>query len=103
MLWLYGKTGYSFIDVWTSVHVAFWIFAGSCLWAVKVNRVLAFLCCLSAAFSWEIFEAFAQREWTDVWLNQESWWNSWVSDPLTCVVGVLAIYIALDKWGTRQS
>lgn len=103
MLWFYGKTGYSFVDVWMAVHVAFWIFAGSCLWAVKVKRVFSLLVCLSAAISWEIFEAFAQRKWTTVWLNQESWWNSWVSDPLTCVAGVLCIYVALDKWGVRQS
>ena len=103
MSWLIGHTGYSFIDIWSLIHLAFWIFIGSCLWATKVHRLVALLCCLGAAFSWEVFEFFAQRKWTDVWLNQESWWNSWLSDPLTCVVGVLGIYLALNKWGTKQS
>lgn len=100
---LIGHTGYSFLDVWSVVHLAFWIFVGSCLWVTKVHYVVALLCCLGVAYSWEVFEYFAQRKWTAVWLNPESWWNSWLSDPLTCVVGVLGIYLALNKWGIKQS
>ena len=34
--------------------------------------------------------------WTPV-CAYESWWNSWVSDPLTCVLGVLLIWTLLDR------
>lgn len=102
-MWLYGSTGISFIDVWTAAHVGFWIFVGSTLWAVKMKRVFALLCCMSGAVSWEIFERFGEKAWPNLWLNPESWWNAWLSDPLTCVVGVLGMYLALDKWGGRRA
>lgn len=102
MQWLIGKTGYSLIDVWSLAHLGFWIFVGSTLWAVRVNRVFAVLCCLSVAVSWEIFERFAEKLWPKIWLSPESWWNAWASDILTCFVGVLGMYLMLDRWGGRQ-
>jgi len=90
-------TGYSFIDVWTLVHTAFWIFMGSCLWGLKVNKWVALASCLTVAFLWEVFEEFvAYKQWPDHWLDIESWWNSWLSDPLTCLVGVSLIWWLLD-------
>ena len=102
MSWLIGKTGYSFFDVWSLSHLGFWVFIGSTLWAARVNQVFATLCCLSVAFSWEIFERFAEKQWPTVWLSPESWWNSWLSDPLTCLVGVSGMYFLLNKWGGRS-
>jgi hypothetical protein len=100
MTWLAGRTGYSLLDVWTIVHVSFWIFAGSVLWSLKVPRTAAFAGCLAVALIWEAFERVAEKEWPNHWLNPESWWNSYVSDQLTVFVGVLGIWYALDHWRT---
>lgn len=100
MRWLIGKTGYSFFDVWTLVHLAFWFFAGSLVWSSKMNRLNGVVSCVVVALLWEVFERYAEKRWPTLWLNPESWWNSWLSDPLTCVVGVLAACYALDHWRT---
>lgn len=101
MQWLIGKTGYSFIDVWSLAHLGFWVFVGSTCWALKLKQVFALLCCVCLAFWWEVFERFAEKHWPTVWLNPESWWNAWISDPLTCVVGVVGMYVLLDRYGGR--
>lgn len=97
-LWFVGKTGYSFFDVWTIVHLSFWIFVGSVAWSTKPSRSVAMLSCLIVAYSWEVFERYAEKKWPNLWLNPESALNSWVSDPLTCVVGLLFVWYALDNW-----
>lgn len=97
-------TGESFFDVWTVVHTTFWIFIGSCLWAFKVDKLKVLLVCTIFALAWEAFEEFvAFKLWPDHWLDPESWWNSWISDPLTCIVGILFIYAALDNRPRRKS
>jgi len=54
--WFYGHTGFSFIDVWALVHFAFWIFIGSCVWALEKRvrwgywRIATFFACLGLAF-----------------------------------------------------
>jgi len=103
MNWLIGTTGSSFLDVWTVPHLAFWIFVGSVLWPFSKNKDFGFrlIClgvCLFWAFAWEVFERFAEAEWPTLWLHPESWYNSYVSDPLTTVVGVLGMMWALDRW-----
>ena len=92
-------TGLSLIDVWTLPHLGFWIFVGSTLWAFRgsISKWWAFLTCLSAAFLWEVFEKYAEHQWPDRWLDPESFVNSWISDPLTCVVGFLGIWWMLDR------
>jgi hypothetical protein len=98
MTWFCCDTGYALIDVWTLVHTAFWLFVGSCLWGLKANRWWALLGCFLVSLAWEAFEEFvAFPRWPDKWLDPESWWNSWISDPLTCLVGVLAIYLILEN------
>jgi hypothetical protein len=89
-------TGYSFFDVWSLVHLAFWIFAGSTLWALHVNRWLALSSGLIAALMWEVLEHFMAPLHPEIWKDPESWWNAWLSDPLMCVVGVLGIYMFLN-------
>jgi hypothetical protein len=98
MNWLIGHTGHSFLDYWTLAHLAFWFVVGSTCAAVKVKQGFALLAGLSGAISWEIFEQFASRAWPTVWLSPESWWNSWVSDPLTCVVAMAVAYFGFAKW-----
>ena len=99
MNWFFGgRTGYAFLDVWAIVHFCFWVFAGSCLWGLKTGRPILLAGCLVVALLWEVFEKYAEKQWPTKWLNPESWWNSWVSDPLMCVLGCLFIWYALDHW-----
>ena len=93
-----GRTGYAFLDVWSIVHFCFWVYAGSVLWPLQKPRPLMLAACLVLAFAWEIFERFAEKKWPKLWLNPESWWNAWISDPLMCVLGVLFVWYALDHW-----
>jgi len=97
MNWLLPVTGYSFFDVWTLAHLAFWVFVGSSLWALKSNRWVALISCWAASYAWEIFEHFMAPQFPSIWKDPESWWNAWLSDPLTCVVGILSIWWLLDN------
>lgn len=90
-------TGVTLIDVWTLPHLGFWIFTGSTIWAFRLHKWLSFGICLGLAFSWEVFEKFAEHLWPDRWQDPESFINSWISDPLTCVIGFLGVWYLLDK------
>lgn len=101
MSWFWPvRTGSTFFDVWTIFHLAFWVFMGSNFWALSrwIDRPRALLVGLVLSFLWELFERYGERKWPDVWLTPESWLNSYVSDPLTCVVGMMAAWYALDHW-----
>lgn len=98
MSWLWGHTGYSFLDYWTLAHLSFWFVVGSTLAALRVKQGFALLASLSAAFSWEIFERFAERAWPTIWMSPESWWNAWISDPLTCVLATTVAFYGYAKW-----
>jgi len=101
MSWLYPvKTGITFFDVWTIFHLSFWVFMGSNFWNIQrfVSRPQAMIIGLVLSFAWEFFERFAEKQWPALWKNPESWWNSYLSDPLTCVVGMLFAWYALDHW-----
>lgn len=120
---IYGHSGFSFFDVWALVHFCFWIFVGSSVWALEKRvrwgywRITTFFICLALAFGWEALERLlapkyhsAWGDWflykgsefishCEVWQPEcrfESWWNSFISDPLTCVVGVILIWVMLD-------
>lgn len=101
MNWLWPiSTGKSAVDVWTIFHLAFWIYMGSNFWSFNtwIDRPRAMLIGLVLAYLWEIFERYAERKWPHMWLTPESWYNAYVSDPLTCVVGMLFAWYALDNW-----
>jgi hypothetical protein len=98
MRWLIGPTGRAFFDVWSIAHFAFWVFIGSALWGLRVPRLYMLLACLAVAYAWEVFERFAEPRWPQLWLNPESWRNSWLSDPLMCILGLLFMWHALDHW-----
>ena len=97
-VWLIGPTGRSFLDVWTIAHLAFWIFVGSCLWSAKTPRSEALVVCLALAYAWEVFERYGEKRWPNLWLNPESALNAYVSDPMTCVIGLMFMWHALDNW-----
>ena len=103
MSWLWGKTGYSFFDVWSIVHFAVWIFVGSVVYSIKYSPTGLMAGCLAAAYSWEVFERYAEKRWPNLWLNPESWWNSLLSDPLMCGLGVAFVWYALSHWRSVQN
>lgn len=123
MGWFFGHVGFSFVDRWAVIHFAFWLFAGSVAWSLlrrwrwPWGRPVALLVCLVLALGWEVLEAFLAPRHPDLWLDwftyagskfggecavylpgchYESWWNSWASDPLTCILGVLLAWTMLD-------
>lgn len=99
MKWLFGgSTGYSVLDYWTVAHLSFWFVYGSTVCALRVARGFGLVVGLSIAVSWEIFERVAERAWPGVWQSPESWWNAWISDPMTCVLGFLVASYGYDRW-----
>lgn len=98
MHYLIGRTGFSFLDPWSIVHLSTWIVVGANLRALHAPRWWSIVGCLAGALLWEVFERYAERTWPQVWLHPESWWNAWVSDQLMCVLGVLGIWIIFDRW-----
>jgi hypothetical protein len=100
-----ADTGKAFFDAWTLAHLSFWLFIGSCIWPsvhkfpwLSKQRLIPFLACMVAAYGWEIFERVAEKKWPTAWLHPESAINSYLSDPLTTVVGVLGMLIWLDHF-----
>ena len=102
MDWLAFTTGYSFLDPWSIVHLAFWIFVGSTLWALHVKKFPSLIGSLIVAIAWEIFEHIMAPKHPEIWRDPESCWNAWLSDPLMCVVGVLGIWWLLDHRTRRR-
>lgn len=99
LTWLYPiKTGRTFFDVWSIFHIAFWLYAGSNFWAFKVQKPLALAIGLFMAFGWEVFEREAESRWPHIWSHPESFINSYISDPLTCVIGIFVAWYMLDNW-----
>lgn len=124
MDWLYGRVGFSLLDHWSVIHAAFWIVVGSIAWSLGKKtgwvwwRLAALAACLAIALGWEAFEQIMAPRHQDMWRDWfaydgfkfngvcsvvipgcsfESWWNSFVSDPLTCVVGLVCSWAMLDK------
>jgi hypothetical protein len=95
--WLFGTKGYSFFDAWSLVHFCFWVFIGSFLVNANLNFTKSMIGCLLVAYLWEIFEYFMAPRFPKIWKSPESYWNSWISDPLMCLLGVGLIWILLSK------
>ena len=89
-------TGYSFLDVWTLAHLGFWLVAGSTVRAFLPKFKIGMSACMIVAYGWEVFEHFMAPRFPNIWEDPESWWNSWISDPLMCLVGVALIWWLLD-------
>lgn len=90
------RTGITFLDYWSLSHFGFWFVVGATL--ATASRGWVAVCCLAVAFGWEVFERFAEVTWPRVWLSPESWVNSWISDPLMCILGLLVAWYGYDNW-----
>jgi len=91
-------TGQTFFDVPTAIHFAFWFFAGSGVYYLRLNRWWSMLGCLVVAYAWEVVERQLEKALPNVFQHPENFLNGWVSDPLMCVFGLLAVWYALDHW-----
>jgi hypothetical protein len=95
---LIGTTGRSFFDVWTIVHVAFWLVFGANARAMGASRWLSLLIMFVGAAVWEVAERFGEKTWPNVWLHREVWYNSWISDIFFAgVIGVLIGWWLVDN------
>jgi hypothetical protein len=93
MRWLYPViTGRTFFDGPSVFHLAFWVFMGSCFAYAKMPLKRSMIVMAVLAYGWEIFERFAEKKWPTCWTHPESWYNSYLSDPLMGVVGVAFAY-----------
>lgn len=99
---MFGETGIAFFDYWFLAHLSFWFFMGSTLAALKLPRIEAGVASLIGALLWEIFERFAEKQWPQTWQSPESFLNAWISDPLTCIVGLVVAWWGFDKWRTKS-
>lgn len=91
-LWPIG-IGTTFFDFWTIAHLITW--CAVCLWAkpMGASKWKTFWICLGVALVWECFEVFyAFDNLPQLWDHGESWFNSWISDPLTCAVGYWSMW-----------
>jgi len=92
--WLWPvKTGRVFFDVWSIVHMAFWLVLGanweavrtSHKWPRHLGAVLGVT--LVLALAWECFEKWYAEP--HGWVaHPEIWFNRWLSDPLVGLAGV---------------
>lgn len=94
------RTGITFFDVWTIIHLCFWVFMGSNFWNMQPLLSLkgALILGLLLSYAWEVFERYAEVQHPVVWKNPETWLNSYVSDPLTSIIGILIAWYMLDNW-----
>ena len=99
MDWLWPiRTGKTFFDVPSAIHFAFWFFAGSGVYYLRLNRYWAMVGCLAVAYAWEVAERQCEKHFPTVFQHPESFLNAWVSDPFMCILGLLAVWYALDHW-----
>jgi hypothetical protein len=92
------KTGITFVDVNSIFHLCFWVFMGSNLCFLKMDKFSAMFVSVIGAFLWEAFERYAEIRWPEIWKFPESFCNAYLSDPLTAVIGILFAYYALNHW-----
>ena len=91
MRWI-GEAGSSFFDVWSVVHLAFWLVVGSNVEAIAAAKqhewknVSLVVGVLVGAYAWEFVERFLFEPAGYVRFP-EIWYNRWISDPLVGVLG----------------
>jgi hypothetical protein len=99
MDWLWPiKTGKTFFDYWSLIHFFFWAVVGSTFAHTAMGRTKVFGICMALAYLWEFMERYLEVKYPNVFLTPESWVNSYVSDPLMCVIGLLVAWYGFDNW-----
>jgi hypothetical protein len=94
MRWLWPiQTGTTMFDVWSIVHLCFWLVLGANWEAVRVSRhwqqcwAAVLGSTLALALLWEVFERWYAEP--HGWVaHPEVWFNRWLSDPLVGLTGV---------------
>jgi len=89
--------------------MGFFVFLGSGLEAIfktKLKWWTHLLVLLGLTVSWEVFEHFASRQWTDAWSNvTEHPLNAWLMDPLSNAAGYWTGWLVARwswKWRKRD-
>jgi hypothetical protein len=91
------KTGITFFDKWSVVHLTGWFTLGANLQAIYLGFWVSFVILLLTAFGWEILERTLLKKKIE---HPESWLNSWVSDPIVDMIGgLLGIWFVLTIQG----
>jgi hypothetical protein len=91
------RSGQTFFDVWSVVHLAFWLVVGGNLEALhQIGKLpalgLAYGCGFALSFGWEILERIL--ELNGLVKIPEGKLNRWVSDPLMALIGMaLGIFL----------
>lgn len=95
--WLWPvHTAQTFIDVWSVVHLCFWVVFGANVEAIFLARrlqtrlayLLAAGVALLLACVWEVVE-WQLVEPRGLALHLESTLNRWVSDPMMAMIGMM--------------
>ena len=84
---LIGERGKSVFDVWTVVHLAFWLVIGANMEALRIPHLWRWPLILVGAFAWEFFEQWLETAKPDWIRHAEGPWNRWVSDPAMGIIG----------------
>ena len=79
------------LDLWSLIHLFGYAVIASTIAAIWYPKWWVHLVYgLSLSFVWETAEHFLSRIYTDAWSNYiEHWSNSWVTDPICNMLGVL--------------
>jgi hypothetical protein len=95
MNWLWPiRTGKTFIDVWSLIHLAFWFTASGIMRARGVRGWLLWTVAIGGAYAWEVIEKFYFEP--HGWVRfPESALNRWLSDPLMAVLATLLAWYLL--------
>lgn len=103
MNWLWPiRTGKTFFDTWTIIHLCFWMVVGGVwdsvrsarFWPNRWGAVLTVT--LTLALAWECFEKWYAEPhgWVE---HPEVWFNRWLSDPLVGLIGVTLGIILISR------
>lgn len=104
MIWFSVDFGAGFFDLWSAIHLVFWVLIASFLKPARVPIFAGFFACCTLALGWEcleVFWAFAARP--DIWTHSEVWYNSWVSDLLTLPVGYFGFWMIHSWFESKQN
>lgn len=88
--WLWPiRTGKTFFDVWSVVHLAAGLIIGADLFSQDWSLWKTFVGAVVLGYAWELVETFIEWKWPGVVKHPEGKLNRWVSDPWMVVAGAM--------------
>ena len=90
--WLWPiRTGKTFFDVWSLIHLAFWLSVGTFFGLGHVRPVVGWPIIIVLAYVWEVAERLFFWRFVK---HKEVWFNSFISDPLMTCSALLGYSLA---------